>query len=251
MLRRKTRSLTTRYRLRDRNYNSPREFSARNNILQNAIFAVSIVQIPVVEFLCTIHVSDNYLYTNAASTKFTNQRDARANKFNERHIEQRCIFIHLARLNNRQAALYYNSTVYLATSRDVGKKSARISRINRTRTWESRWNGQRSYRKHFSSLPLSISLSLSLFAVSFRVTFHHYPSLSSLNMLSYPVLQLYRSGRGCSDPRRRSSESWVVATSYLLSFPFSPLLPHRSPSSGKLSTFFTGSRFYLPAAPRN
>lgn len=42
------------------------------------------------------------------------------------------------------------------------------------------------------------------------------------------VLQLYRSGRGCSDPRRRSSESWVVATPYLLSR-LASLLPRRFP----------------------
>lgn len=151
----------------------------------------------------------------------------------------------------------------------LGKKSVRISRINRVRSWNHGQNGRRSYRGHFSSLERSLSLSLHL-SPSFTYLFFfsslspsfscrcffqsRIPPLFPPLPLAFPptrsVLQLYRSGRGCSDPRRRSSESWVVATPYLLSR-LASLLPRCSPSSGKLSTFFTDSRFYLPAAPRN
>lgn len=133
----------------------------------------------------------------------------------------------------------YSLTRYLAIGRDVGKKGAGISHINRAPELESRRNRRRSYRGHFSSLPLSIPLiplhissilplSLTLsssFSRSLGCFFRIpplFPPVPLTCLLPGP-LQLYRSGRGCSDPRRRSSESLVVATPYLLSHPSTPL----------------------------
>lgn len=130
----------------------------------------------------------------------------------------------------------YSLTGYLATGRDVGKKSAGISRINRARSWNRDgtdggvivgifplWHSP-SLSFLYTSHPLSLFRSLSFGC------FFHIPLLFSplpLTCLLSGPLQLYRSGRGCSDPRRRSSESWVVATPYLLSSPYpsSPSVP--------------------------
>jgi len=115
------------------------------------------------------------------------------------------------------------------------RKSAGISRINRGRTWNRdgtdggvivgifprlALSPHLSFRSFTYLFHLSLSLSLSLCRFSRRVAFHLY-SLP-FQRASYPIAQLYRSGRGCSDPRRRSSEPWVVATPYLLSCPSPP-----------------------------
>lgn len=151
------------------------------------------------------------------------------NLINNSRIEQRCICIniYLAKLNN---LLWIR--VELDTWRDAeARKNARISHINRGRTWNR--DGTDGgvivdifLSWHSPSLFSLLYISLPLFLRDFflRVTFHLY-SLPCLQHASYSIAQLYRSGRGCSDPRRRSSEPWVVATPYLLSRPPSPLYP--------------------------
>lgn len=118
----------------------------------------------------------------------------------------------------------------------MGKKSAGISRINRARSWNRDGTDGRVIVGifppwHFPSLsflyishPFSLTLPSS-FSRSLGCFFHIpplFPPVPLTCLLPGP-LQLYRSGRGCSDPRRRSSESWVVATPYLLSHPCTPL----------------------------
>lgn len=105
------------------------------------------------------------------------------------------------------------------------------------------------------SSSLHLSLSLSSFAVSLaesHSTSIPFPSCLNVSPTRSPNSIVLAEVAVTRDGDQANRGSWLRRISSLV--PHSPppsLLYRRSPSSGELSTFFTGSRFYSPAAPRN